>query len=104
MSSTTDTVDTGSDTSTTTDPGTSGYESLTFGLNAVEETVVSQLADSETEVTTALSSATGDGELTTGEALQLQYELAKWALLYEASSNVGKKIDDAIGNTVSNMR
>lgn len=80
------------------------YTSLTFGLDEVESTVVSQLSASETAVETALSDATTDGELTTGEALELQYELAKWALLYTASSNVGKKIDDSISNTVSNMR
>ena len=80
------------------------FSSLTFGLNAVEETVVDQLSNSESAVESSLNSATNDGELTTGEALELQYELAKWALLYEASSNVGKKIDDALSNTVSNLR
>ena len=80
------------------------YANLTFGLNAVENTVVSQLSNSENAVEAALNDATNDAELTTGEALELQYELAKWALLYEASSNVGKKIDDALSNTVSNMR
>lgn len=77
---------------------------LTLGLDLIETTVVAQLDQSETAVETALSDASADGDLTTGEALELQYELAKWALLYEAASNVGKKIDDAISNTVSNLR
>jgi hypothetical protein len=80
------------------------YTSLDFGLQQVEDTVVSTLSTAETAVETALTSASSDGELTTGEALELQYELAKWALLYTAASNVGKKIDDSISNTVSNMR
>ncbi|MEW4486694.1 hypothetical protein AB1L42_01350 [Thalassoglobus sp. JC818] len=77
---------------------------LDFGLNSVEEVVVTTLSDLETAVETAISNAALDDELSTGEALELQYELAKWALLYETSSNIGKKIDDAIANTVANMR
>ncbi|MCD0457879.1 EscF/YscF/HrpA family type III secretion system needle major subunit [Roseiconus lacunae] len=77
---------------------------LLLGLDNIEQTVTSQLQTSENAVRTSLTNATNDGDMSTGEALELQYQLAKWALLYEASSNVGKKIDDALSNTVSNLR
>lgn len=83
---------------------TNTYDSLTLSLGYIETAVSDQLLASEGYVEDALSDATYDGELTTGEALELQYELAKWALLYEAASNVGKKIDDSLSNTVANMR
>lgn len=77
---------------------------LDLGLGNIESTVVTTLDNAEEAVKAALVTATSDGDLSTGEALELQYELAKWALLYESASNVGKKIDDGISNTVANMR
>ena len=82
----------------------STYSKLSLGLNEVEGAVVGQLSGMETAISTAISEAGSDDELTTGEALELQYELAKWSLLYEASSNMGKKIDDAIASAVANLR
>lgn len=80
------------------------YTGLDLGLNTVENEVVGNLSAMETAIEGAIAAASSDDELTTGEALELQYELAKWSLLYEAASNMGKKIDDAVANTVANLR
>ncbi|MEW4561504.1 hypothetical protein AB1K70_03200 [Bremerella sp. JC770] len=82
----------------------SSYKKLDLGLNVVESSTVSTLKNLEKQVGNAIDNAAMDDELSTGEALELQYELAKWALLYETSSNIGKKLDDALANTVANMR
>lgn len=80
------------------------FSSQDLRLGYVEETLAASVDTLETDVETAINDVATDGEITTGEALELQYTLANWALLYEAVSNMGKKIDDAISNTIANMR
>ena len=75
-----------------------------LALGAIETALAPDVDDLEQDVQDAIDAVALDGEITTGEALELQYTLAKWALLYEAVSNMGKKIDDAIANTIANMR
>lgn len=82
----------------------SGFGSQDLSLGYVETTLAATVDNLESDVETAINAVATDGEITTGEALELQYTLAKWALLYEAVSNMGKKIEDAMSTPSNNMR